>query len=77
MGKLASAWETLRGRNPKQAVIENLRHFKALVETGELPRTQGQPHGPRGVVGNMKESAYAERIPTPPGLPSELERKAS
>src|SRR5260221_5637698 len=29
MGKLASAWETIVGRNPKQAVIENLRHFKA------------------------------------------------
>jgi uncharacterized membrane protein len=48
MGKLASAWETLVGRNPKQAVINNLRHFKALAETGEIPRTQGQPHGPRG-----------------------------
>ncbi len=43
MGKLASAWETIVGRNPKQAVIENLRHFKALAETGEIPRTQGQP----------------------------------
>jgi len=73
MGKLASAWETLRGRNPKQAVIENLRHFKQLAETGEIPRTQGQPHGPRGVVGSMKESAYAEKIAKPPGL----ERKAS
>jgi uncharacterized membrane protein len=40
MGKLASAWETVVGRNPKQAVIENLRHFKALAETGEIPRTQ-------------------------------------
>ena len=39
-------WETIVGRNPKQAVIENLRHFKALAETGEIPRTQGQPHGP-------------------------------
>ncbi len=73
MGKLASAWETLRGRNPKQAVKENLRHLKQLVETGELPRTQGQPHGPRGMVGSMKESAYAETIPVPPGM----ERKAS
>ena len=27
----------------KQAVIENLRHFKAFAETGEIPRTQGQP----------------------------------
>jgi uncharacterized membrane protein len=73
MGKLASAWETLRGRNPKQAVIENLRHFKQLVETGEIARTQGQPHGPRGVIGSMKESAYSEKIAKPPGL----ERKAS
>jgi uncharacterized membrane protein len=73
MGKLASAWETIVGRNPKQAVIENLRHFKALAETGEIPRTQGQPHGPRGKVANLKESAYGEKIATPPGL----NRKAS
>jgi uncharacterized membrane protein len=39
LGKLASAWETLTGRNPKQAIIENLRHFKALAEAGEIPRT--------------------------------------
>ena len=46
LGKLASVWQTIVGRNPKQAVIENLRYFKALAETGEIPRTQGQPHGP-------------------------------
>jgi uncharacterized membrane protein len=66
MGKLASFWETLTGRNPKQAVIENLRHFKALAETGEIPRIQGQPHGPRGTAGSLKESAYGEKIATPP-----------
>jgi len=55
MGKLASAFETLVGRNPKQAVIENLRHFKALAETGEIPRIQGQPHGPRGTIGTNRE----------------------
>ena len=70
MSKLASAWETLTGRNPKQAVIENLRHFKALAETGEIPRSQGQPHGPRGLVGESKASAYGERISTPPGVRS-------
>ena len=68
MSKLASAWETLTGRNPKQAVIENLRHFKALAETGEIPRSQGQPHGPRGLVGASKASAYGEKIATPPGV---------
>src|ERR1700685_1990406 len=68
MGKLASAWETLVGRNPKQAVIENLRHFKALAETGEIPRTQGQPHGPRGMIAGIKKSMYGEDTTTPPGL---------
>lgn len=68
MGKLASAWETIIGRNPKQAVIENLRHFKALAETGEIPRTHGQPHGPRGAVGSVKAAAYAENVSQPPGL---------
>lgn len=73
MGKLASAWETMTGRSPKQSVIENLRHFKALAETGEIPRTEGQPHGPRGTIASMKESAYGEKIATPPGVT----RKAS
>jgi uncharacterized membrane protein len=67
MGKIASAWETFVDRNPKQAVIENLRHFKALVETGEIPRIQNQPHGPRGTIGDMKKSLYGEKIATPPG----------
>jgi uncharacterized membrane protein len=67
MGKLASAWETFVGRNPKQAVIENLRHFKALAETGEIPRNQGQPHQDRGMIGKMKASTYGENIPTPAG----------
>lgn len=73
LGEFANAWETLVGRNPKQAVIENLRHFKALAETGEIPRTDGQPHGPRGAVGEMKKSIYGEKIDTPPGR----DRKAS
>lgn len=72
-GKLKTASETLTSRNPRQAVIENLRHFKAFAETGEIPRTQGQPHGPRGTAGKVKASVYGENIKVPPGL----ERKAS
>jgi uncharacterized membrane protein len=71
-GKLKTTAETIFSRNPKQAVIENLRHFKAFAETGEIPRTEGQPHGPRGASGNLKGSAYGEKIGVPPG-----ERKAS
>jgi len=67
MGKIASAWETFVGRNPKQAVIENLRHLKALAETGEIPRAEPQPHGDRGMVGGMKQSMYGEKMPVPQG----------
>jgi uncharacterized membrane protein len=66
VGKFANAWETIVGRDPKQSVIENLRHFKAFAETGEIPRTQGQPNGPRGIIGKMKKSLYGETIDTPP-----------
>jgi uncharacterized membrane protein len=66
-GKVATAAQTIFSRNPKQAVIENLRHFKALAETGEIPRTEGQPHGPRGASGSMKASLYGEHVATPPG----------
>jgi uncharacterized membrane protein len=65
LGKLANLWETLTGRNPKQGVIENLRRFKALAETGEVPRTQGQPHGPRGLIGSGKAAVYGETVPVP------------
>jgi uncharacterized membrane protein len=68
MGKVASTIATIGNRNPKQTVVENLRHFKALAETGEIPRTQGQPHGPRGLMARAKQSTYGEKIPTPPSL---------
>jgi uncharacterized membrane protein len=68
MSKIAVAWESLTDRSPKQGVIENLRHFKALAETGEIPRTQGQPHGPRGTIGDGKSSVYGEKIDVPQGV---------
>ena len=54
-------------RSPEQIVIENLRHFKQLAETGEVPSVKGQPHGPRGLSGGFKEWLYGENNPTPPG----------
>ena len=67
MGKLSSAWATIKGRNPKQAIIENLRHFKALAEAGEIPRSQEAPHGKRGLIARFKRSLYGETVVTPPG----------
>jgi uncharacterized membrane protein len=67
LSKMAMAWESLTDRNPKQGVIENLRHFKALAEAGEIPHTQGQSHGPRGTIGDGKSSVYGEKIAVPQG----------
>ena len=67
IGKLTAAMATLTGRNPSQAAIESLRHFKALAETGEIPRVEPQPHGERGLIGKAKKSIYGENIPVPDG----------
>ncbi len=66
-GALANAAAAAAKRSPQQTVIENLRHFKQLVESGEIPSVKGQPHGPRGTIGGMKEWALGETNPTPPG----------
>lgn len=71
MGKLSRMWEAITGRDPKQSVIENLRHFKALAETGEVPRTEPQPHGDRGIAAKAKRSLYGEKIQTPPSTSDE------
>ena len=66
-GGLGNAAASVIARGPKQTVIENLRHFKQLVESGEIPSVKGQPHGPRGVSSKTKEWMYGEKNPTPPG----------
>ena len=67
LGALGNAAAGVVKRSPKQTVIENLRHFKQLAETGEIPTVKGQPHGPRGISGSVKEWIYGETNPTPPG----------
>jgi uncharacterized membrane protein len=66
-GKLGIAAAGLVRRTPRQIVIEDLRHFKQLAETGEIPTVTRNPHGPRGFVGGFKERLYGENNPTPPG----------
>ena len=44
-GKLGSAVAWLFGQEPSQTIREDLRRFKQLMETGELPTTKGQPRG--------------------------------
>lgn len=71
VGALVNAAASTAKRGPRQNVIEDLRHFKQLAETGEIPSVKGQPHGPRGVSGGIKEWMYGETNPTPPGTGEE------
>lgn len=44
-GKLGAAIAWLFGEDPSQTIREDLRRFKALMETGEVPTTTGQSRG--------------------------------
>jgi uncharacterized membrane protein len=44
-GRLGAAVAWIFGEEPSQTVREDLRRFKRLLETGEIPTTEGQPSG--------------------------------
>jgi uncharacterized membrane protein len=46
-GKLGAAVARLLGEEPRAQIREDLRRFKQLMETGEIPTTEGQPRGGR------------------------------
>jgi uncharacterized membrane protein len=46
-GKAGALFARLFGEEPSQQIDEDLRRFKWLIETGEIPTTVGQPSGPR------------------------------
>jgi uncharacterized membrane protein len=50
-GELGARLAVLFGASPWQAAREDLRRFKRLLETGEIPTTEGQPHGARSLLG--------------------------
>jgi uncharacterized membrane protein len=43
----------LFGEEPEQQITDDLRRFKQLLETGEIPTTVGQPSGRRGIIARM------------------------
>lgn len=59
-GPLGRGLATLLGKHPEFMVREDLRRFKALLETGETPTTVGQTHGPRGVRGRAEQVLFRE-----------------
>jgi uncharacterized membrane protein len=46
-GKLGAAFAWAFGDGPAHVIREGLRRFKQLMETGEIPTTEGQPRGAR------------------------------
>jgi uncharacterized membrane protein len=40
----------LLGKDPNFMIRNDLRRMKALIEAGEIPTTEGQPHGPRSTL---------------------------
>jgi len=49
-GKLGAAIAWLFGGEPSQTIREDMRRFKALMETGEVPTTKGQPRGQQSIL---------------------------
>ncbi len=57
--RLGAAVSKLIGLNPEAEVREGLRHFKQLMETGEIPTTLNQPSGPASGAVLKKEMHQA------------------
>jgi len=49
-GKVGATIAWLLGHEPSQTIREDLRRFKALMETGEVPTTEGQPRGRQSIL---------------------------
>ena len=64
-GSVAKAFAAFFGKHPSHIVREDLRHFKQLLETGEIPTTVGQPHGQRSAFIKAKQSIFRDNRPKP------------
>lgn len=67
-GSVGKALISMLGKDPQFTVREDLRRFKSLLETNEVPTTLGQPHGPRGLHGHGLQMMLREKqnLPSPP-----------
>ncbi len=52
-GTAGALFAKLFGEAPEQQIDDDLRHFKQLLEAGEIPTTVGQPSGRRSVLARM------------------------
>ena len=49
-GKVGATVAWLLGHDPASAIREDLRRFKQIMETGEVPTTDGQPRGRQSIL---------------------------
>jgi len=64
-GPLVAGAAALVGKNPEFMVRDDVRRFKQLLETGEIPTTRGQTHGPRGIHGHISQAVLREKTNLP------------
>ncbi|SDF00479.1 SRPBCC family protein [Terriglobus roseus] len=64
-GSLATGLAAIFGKSPDFVVREDVRRFKQLLETGEVPTTRGQSHGPRGIHGHTEQLLFREKSNLP------------
>jgi uncharacterized membrane protein len=64
-GSVGKAIASIFGKNPQHVVREDLRHFKQLLEAGEIATTVGQPHGRRSAFVKAKDALYTDNRPKP------------
>jgi uncharacterized membrane protein len=61
-GKLGHIFAKLLSDNPKRQVCSDLRRFKALLETGEIPTIAGQPSGRWEAQRRVENSARPDSL---------------
>jgi uncharacterized membrane protein len=61
-GTIGTAFAMLLRENPAQHVEDDLRRFKSLIETGEVPTTTGQPTGSSSLLGKLDLSDVIEGL---------------
>ncbi len=52
-GAVGNTAAKLLGKDPSFLMRQDMRRFKALMEAGEIPTTEGQTHGPRSALSGL------------------------
>lgn len=60
-GRVGVKAAKMLGKDPEFLMKQDLRRLKALIETGEIPTTDGQSHGPRSATAAFARMADPDR----------------